>query len=164
MLHIGLMIAQLLIMPRTDHLWLYWTVFGCLCVFLLLLGSEVAAKEKGRNNYSSYIGAIIMGPLYMPIAILLVMYLCQAGYEPYSYRLAVLLFAMYYLLANIPYETKKTLSRIDALIHKVLYENDEVDEKAILEELEVYMIGLRYGKYLSATKLKELKPLVNTLC
>ena len=162
LLHIGLMIAQLLIMPRTDHLWLYWTAFGCLCVFLLLLGSEVAAKEKGRNNYSSYIGAIIMGALYMPIAILLVMYLCQAGYEPYSYRLAVLFFAMYYLLANIPYETKKTLSRIDALIHKVLYENDEVDEKAILEELEVYMIGLRYGKYLSATKLKELKPLVNT--
>ena len=45
----------------------------------------------------------------------------------------------------------------------MLYEGGELDEKAILEELEVYIVGLRYGKYLSATKLKELKPLVSGL-
>ena len=45
----------------------------------------------------------------------------------------------------------------------MLYDSDEIDEKTILEELEVYIIGLRYGKHLSATRLKELKPLVNML-
>lgn len=160
---IGLMIVQLLIIPRTDHPWLYWIAFVGLCLLLLLYGSFVVAKEKGRTNFQSHIGALIVGPLYIPIAILLVMYLRQVGYEPYSYRLAVLLFAMYYLLGSIPSEAKKTLSQIDTLINKVLYDGDEVDEKNILEELEVYIIGLRYGKHLSATKLKELKPLVSML-
>lgn len=162
-LQIGLMIVQLLIIPRTDHPWLFWIAFVGLCLLSLLYGSFVVVKEKGRTNFQSYIGALFVGPLYIPIAILLVMYLCQVGYEPYSYRLAVLLFAMYYLLGSIPSETKKTLSQIDTLINKVLYDKDEVDEKTILEELEVYIIGLRYGKHLSATKLKELKPLVSML-
>lgn len=160
---IGLMIAQLMIIPRTYHPWLYWIAFGCLCVFLVLLGSQVVAKEKGHTNFSAHIGALILGPFYIPIAILLVMYMFQMKYTPDSYRLAMLFFAIYYLLNCIPTEGKKTLSQIDLLIHNVLYERDEVDEKTILEELEVYIIGLRYGKYLSATKLNELKPLVSTL-
>lgn len=163
LIHVGLMIAQLMIIPMSFHSGLYWTAFGGLCVFLLLLGSQVVAKEKGRTNFQSYIGALFMGPFYIPIAILLVMYLFQMGYASNSYRLAVLFFAMYFLYTHIPTEGRKTLSQIDLLIHKVLYNGDVVDEKAILEELEVYVIGLRYGKHLSATKLKELKPLVNML-
>lgn len=163
LLHIGLMIAQLLIISRTDHPWLYWIAFSCMCVFLLILGSQVVAKDKGRTNFQSYIGALFMGPLYIPIVVILVMYLCQVGYNPESYRLAVLFAVMYILAGYISLEEKKKLSQIDLLIHKVLYEKDEVDEKTILEELEVYIIGLRYGKHLSATKLKELKPLVNML-
>ena len=163
LIHIGLMIAQLMIIPKSFHPVLYWTAFVGLCVFLLLLGSQVVAKENGHTNFQSYIGALFLGPFYVPIAILLVMYLFQMGYTPDSYRLAVLFFAMYYLYTHIPSEGRKTLSKIDLLIHKVLYDSDEIDEKTILEELEVYIIGLRYGKHLSATRLKELKPLVNML-
>ena len=162
-LFVGLAFAQQMIIPGSYYPVLYWIAFVGVCILSLLSGSIVVLKQIDYVNAHKRTEAIIIGILSAPIAVLLVMYLCNLGYNTDSYQLAVLFFVMYVLLGFIPSDKKKTLSQIDALINRVLYNNEKVDEKTILEELEVYMVGLRYGKYLSATKLVELKPLVNTL-
>lgn len=160
---IGLMAAQLLIIPFSFHPVLYWCSFVGIVLFLLLSGSYFLPNRDGYVPTNKNWGALVGSILYLPMLVLLIMYLCEYEYNPEAYRLGVIGFAMYYLFGLIPFGEKHKFSQIDELINRVLYEGGELDEKAILEELEVYIVGLRYGKYLSATKLKELKPLVSGL-
>lgn len=44
--------------------------------------------------------------------------------------------------------TPYKLNKLDNLINKVLYEEDDIDEKKILSELEICMIGLKYRDFL----------------
>lgn len=158
-----LMAAQLFLIPFSFHPILYWFAFSGIVLFLLLSGSYFLPNRDGYVPTNKNWGALLVSILYLPMLVLLIMFLCKYEYYSIAYRLGVIIFVIYYLFGLIPFGEKKTFSRIDELINKVLYENDDVEEKAILEELEVYSVGLRYGKYLSATKLNELKPLVSEL-
>lgn len=165
LLSVGLIIAQLIFIPCSFLPVLYWFAFAGILLLFLLYGYFLISQPSGHVNISKYmkLGALLVSVLYMPMFVLIILYLCQSGYEYSSYKLGTLSFAIWFLLGKMPIGEKQTFLQIDGLINKVLYEDEEVDEKAILEELEVYIVGLRYGKYLSATKLKELKPLVSEL-
>ena len=165
LLSAGLIVAQFVFIPRSFQPVLYWFAFAGMVLLFLMYAYFLFSQPSGHVNLSKYtkLGAILVGVLYIPMFVLILVYLCQSGYEPTSFRLGTLFFAIWFLLGKMPIGEKQTFLQIDGLINKVLYEDEEVDEKAILEELEVYIVGLRYGKYLSATKLKELKPLVSEL-
>ena len=59
------------------------------------------------------------------------------------------LFAIFYLLTWLPVGQKKRFAKIDRLISRVVYDFENVDEIAVLRLLELQVIGIRYGRYLS---------------
>lgn len=160
---IGLLVSQWFLIPHDFCPVLYWMAFGCNCVhaFICLLNILMAKTGHVKMAWDWWDVFIVL--LYAPALILIVMYLWQMGYNPIALRMGVLLYAVYFLFVLIPFGEANDFSQIDELINKVLYGEEQMNEKEVLDELELYVVGLRYGKYLSAKKLKGLKESVSPL-
>lgn len=63
-------------------------------------------------------------------------------------KAGLIMFAIGVLVGCFNVSTRDKLNKLDDLINKVLYEEDEIDEKKILSELETCMIGLKYRDFL----------------
>ncbi len=65
-----------------------------------------------------------------------------------SLKVGLIFFAIIFLVGCFNISTPNKLNKLDNLINKVLYEEDDIDEKKILSELETCMIGLKYRDFL----------------
>ena len=65
-----------------------------------------------------------------------------------SLKAGLIFFAIFFLVGCFNISTPNKLNKLDNLINKVLYEEDDIDEKKILSELETCMIGLKYRDFL----------------
>ena len=75
----------------------------------------------------------------------------------------MLLFAIFYLLTWLPVGKKKRFAKIDRLISRVVYDFENVDEIAVLRLLELQVIGIRYGRYLSEKRLERYYAAIDEL-
>lgn len=65
-----------------------------------------------------------------------------------SLKAGLIFFAIIFMVGCFNISTPTKLNKLDNLINKVLYEEDEIDEKKIISELETCMIGLKYRDFL----------------
>ena len=151
----GFITAQLVIIPQTFHPVLYWFAFAGTIIFILMANLAFVATIIGyRTSNFGWWNMLLTIP-FAPTIVLLILFLFSLGYEPYLLRLGVLLFAIFYLFTLLPIGEKKKFVQIDKLITQVLYDFEKVDENAVLRKLELQVIGVRYGRYLSEKKLAE---------
>lgn len=151
----ALLIIQLCVIPHSFHPILYWTAVCCEILFVVLFALTLIQIFKGyvqtskNAKWSFYLCLPII-----PIIALFAMYLNGLEYNSIAAKCGVLIYAIHILLNLIPSGEKRQLDQIDGLISKVLYECEDVNERAVIRELELYVVGLRYGRYLSETQLK----------
>lgn len=157
-LYVGVLLVQLLCILRTFYPILYW--FAVAGSGLIILSGMylcyIAFTGSPRTNSDAIWDKGLVFP-FVPTIALFILYLHQLGYNPTAFRLGVLFFAIWYLLMLLPIGERMRFVRIDKLISTVLYDTAEVDEVSVLRELERCVLGLRYGHYLSETKLKQLE-------
>lgn len=142
------------------------------CWMAIICDAALIAESiwKYSRIYKGYVTQIKIGRelayialMLMPIAMLVII-LLEIGYSEASYKVGVLLGAMWYLTTLLPFGEGRKLEQIDKLIVKVLNSTkSEIDENPIFKEMELYTIGLKYGRYLSETRLKELDAILKTL-
>lgn len=160
MLHIiaylGFVIIQIFMIPSSFFPWIYWISF-CFNIILLLLMSKfismiydgiVINEKQSEKIYLSFV-------VFVPAYLLCVLYMLQLSHDTIAIHLGAICYAIFFLLTLIPLGQKRIFAQIDRLISTVLYERDEVEEKEVLQELELYTIGLRFGKYLSQKYMKD---------
>jgi len=158
----GLIVAQLRIIP--DCLFeglkcclyngLYWVSFSFIIIFISLsvFSGTISIHGYVKTNKNNKYG-FILSLLFIPSIILFSIFLNQYKYDSNSFRFGALLMAILFLFTLIPIGQEKIFKQIDNLISKVLYEDGEVNEKKVLQELELYVIGVRYGQYLTKKNL-----------
>lgn len=160
----ALLIIQLCVIPYSFHPILYWTAVCCEILFVVLFALTLIQIFKGyvqtskNAKWSFYLCLPII-----PIIVLFAMYLNGLEYNLIATKCGVLIYAIHILLNLIPSGEKRQLDQIDGLITKVLYDCEEVNERAVIRELELYVVGLRYGRYLSETQLKSYMKLIAQL-
>ena len=160
---IGLLVAQWYLIPHDFYPVLYWITFVCNCIHVLISLPNISMKKNGHVGMAMDRWDALIVLLFAPTLVLLGMYLWQFGYNMVSLRLGVLFYAIYFLFVLIPSEEAYNFDQIDGLINKVLYGDEDVDEKAVLDELETYTVGKKYGRHLSETQLGDLKKLTSAI-
>ena len=114
-----------------------------------------------RSNSGEKWGILLMS--FVPSIILIALYLRELGYDAAAFKIGVLLYVIWILLMLLPIGEEKKFMQIDNLISRVLYDTEEVNEKAVLEALEVYTLGLRLGRYITESRLRDFKLTVASL-
>lgn len=117
--------------------------------FISMIYDGIVINEKQSEKI--YLFFVVFVPAYL----LCVLYMLQLSHDTIAIHLGAICYAIFFLLTLIPLGQKRIFAQIDRLISTVLYERDEVDEKEVLQELELYTIGLRFGKYLSQKYMKD---------
>lgn len=160
----ALLIIQWRTIPHSYHSILYWTAFGCETLFIVLLILTFIQTYKGYAHSHKYAkwGFSLSIPV-IPVIVLFAMYLNELEYNSDAAKCGVLAYAILYLFSLIPIGEKRQLNQVDGLITKVLYDSEDVNERSIFRELELYVIGLRYGRYLSETQLASYMKLISQL-
>ena len=160
---IWLACTQIWIIPHSFYVPLYWTALAITILFFIvmifILREAIVGYLPNNNGWWNLLFAL---PIIPPI-VLTVLYLCELGYEPLPLRLGVLLFAIFYLLTWLPVGQKKRFAKIDRLISRVVYDFENVDEIAVLRLLELQVIGIRYGRYLSEKRLERYYAAIDEL-
>lgn len=151
----ALLIIQLCVIPHSFHPILYWTAVCCEILFVVLFALTFIQIFKGyvQTSKNAKWSFCLCLPI-IPIIALFAMHLNGLEYNSIAAKCGVLIYAIHILLNLIPSGEKRQLDQIDGLISKVLYECEDVNERAVIRELELYVVGLRYGRYLSETQLK----------
>lgn len=103
-------------------------------------------RTEKNNRTGGIIGAIFF--LFIFVTWGLFLFREYNHVDVNSLKAGLIFFAILFLLGCFNISTPNKLSKLDNLINKVLYEEDDIDEKKILSELETCMIGLKYRDFL----------------
>ncbi|MBR1878282.1 MAG: hypothetical protein IJ814_04655 [Paludibacteraceae bacterium] len=115
-----------------------------IAVFVL---SFIPSLRTEKNNR---IGGVIGTIFFLFLIITLGIFIIREHdfIDVNSVKAGLILFAIVFLAGCFNISTPNKLNKLDNLINRVLYEEDEIDEKKVLSELEICLLGLRYGDFL----------------
>lgn len=130
--------------------WVAYPVNASLYLLTFLYGGIFALSftETLKNQKADGSGYVLLA-IYAVICVSIGLY-CFDNWNAANEStllLGLYVFAIIMLTSLLYSSRTKKLADVDHIIDKALY-NDEVDPKALIEELEEVTVGLRYGKYL----------------
>ena len=103
-------------------------------------------RTEKNNRLGGIIGAVFF--LFLVVTFGIFVFHEHNLIDMKNVKAGLILFAICFIGGYFNISTPSKLSKLDNLINKVLYEENEVDEKKIMSELETCMIGLKYRDFL----------------
>ena len=159
----GMLVVIVLLIPQTFYPVLYWISFAT-AIFMIFVHAFICyhrfiyfQRSSRGENWGIFLIAFI------PSIVLIALYLRELGYDNAAFKIGVLIYGIWILLMLLPIGEWKKFVQIDELISRVLYDTEEVDEKAVLESLEIYTLGFRLGRHITESRLRDFKLTVASL-
>lgn len=103
-------------------------------------------RTEKNNRTGGIIGAIFFLFIFVTWGLFLFREYNQVDVN--SLKAGLIFFAIIFMVGCFNISTPTKLNKLDNLINRVLYEEDDIDEKKIVSELETCMIGLKYRDFL----------------
>lgn len=132
--------------------WLYYisVILNALLLLVFIAGFILSFIPSLRTEKNNRIGGIIGAVIFLFLVLTWGFFVFREFnfMDINSIKAGLLLFAIVFLIGCFNISTPSKLNKLDNLINKVLYEEDEIEEKKIMSELETCMIGLKYRDFL----------------